>query len=105
MNQSEVQQAILQTIASVPKGRVCSYGMIAKLAGVPGQARYVGYLLKNLPDATAIPWHRIVNSQGRSSFPVDSAQFTLQISLLKSEDIIFTSDNAINLKKYLWLGC
>ena len=104
MHPGEVQQAILQTIASIPKGRVCSYGLIAKLAGVPGKARYVGHLLKNLPDTSTIPWHRIVNSRGRSSFPVDSTQFALQISLLKSEDINFTDAHAINLKKYLWRG-
>ena len=56
--------AIYQVISQIPHGRVASYGDIAKMAGLPGYARYVGYLLKSVPIDTSLPWHRVVRSDG-----------------------------------------
>ena len=56
--------AIYQVISQIPRGRVASYGDIAKMAGLPGYARYVGYLLKSAPTDTSLPWHRVVRSDG-----------------------------------------
>ena len=56
--------AIYQVISQIPRGRVASYGDIAKMAGLPGYARYVGYLLKSVPTDTSLPWHRVVRSDG-----------------------------------------
>ena len=56
--------AIYQVISQIPHGRVASYGDIAKMAGLPGYARYVGYLLKSVPTDTSLPWHRVVRSDG-----------------------------------------
>ena len=51
-------------ISQIPRGRVASYGDVAKMAGLPGYARYVGYLLKSVPIDTSLPWHRVVRSDG-----------------------------------------
>ena len=56
--------AIYQVISRIPVGRVASYGDVAKMAGLPGYARYVGYLLKSVPIGTSLPWHRVVRSDG-----------------------------------------
>ena len=56
--------AIYQVISQIPRGRVASYGDVAKMAGLPGYARYVGYLLKSVPTDTSLPWHRVVRSDG-----------------------------------------
>jgi len=99
----EAKQAIITVLASIPYGYVCTYGTVAKLAGQPGKARLVGYILKQLPEPSNIPWHRVINSQGLSSFPIDSDKYLLQMSKLKSEGIR-TSTGRIPLKKYLWLA-
>ena len=56
--------AIYQVISQIPRGRVASYGDVAKMAGLPGYARYVGFLLKSVPTDTSLPWHRVVRSDG-----------------------------------------
>ena len=56
--------AIYQVVSQIPHGRVASYGDVAKMAGLPGYARYVGYLLKSLPIDTLLPWHRVIKSDG-----------------------------------------
>ncbi|MGB3621000.1 MAG: MGMT family protein, partial [Ketobacter sp.] len=63
-DRKESKNILLQVIASIPKGKVSTYGGVAALAGMPRHARYVGTVLKNLPAGSKIPWHRVVNSKG-----------------------------------------
>lgn len=98
---TEPKQAILQAISQIPLGKVSTYGQIATISSQIGKARYVGFILKNLPPESSIPWHRVVNSQGKSSFPINSEKHTLQLQLLSDEDIKIEK-NRISLKKYLW---
>ena len=58
---------IYAVVRRIPKGRVATYGQVAALAGLPRQARQVGYALHALPNGSAVPWHRVVNAQGRLS--------------------------------------
>ena len=58
---------IYAAVSRVPRGRVATYGQIAGVAGLPGQARMVGYALSALPEGSRVPWHRIVNAAGRIS--------------------------------------
>lgn len=51
----------------IPKGKVASYGQIARLAGMPNQARLVGRTLSRLPRDSKLPWHRVVNASLRIS--------------------------------------
>lgn len=105
MNTTEpsLDELIWQVVASIPAGKVCTYGGIAKLCGYPNHARYVGRTLKNLPPGSALPWHRVINSQGRISFPESSDQYLQQRQLLEMENIIFHQQR-VRLKDYLWLG-
>ena len=86
---------------SIPWGSVASYGQVARMAGLPGYARYVGHTMKLLPAGTKLPWHRVVNSQGRLSFPNNSPAYQSQKSRLESEGVVFINGK-FSLKKYGW---
>jgi len=93
---------IYATVARVPRGRVATYGQIAAVAGLPRHARLVGHALNVLPDGSAVPWHRIVNAQGRVSLRRDGlGAEELQQHLLRREGVRFT-DGAIALARYQW---
>lgn len=94
---------IWQTVKQIPKGKVATYGQIAELCGLKGHARLVGYALHNLPEDTKIPWHRVINSKGKISFPKYSKANKSQRSVLEKENIIFKNDK-IDLEKYGWLN-
>lgn len=96
------QEKIWLVVNQIPKGKVASYGQVARLAELPGYARYVGYVMKNLPAGTKLPWHRVVNSQGRISFPRDSASYQRQKSLLEGEGVVFVKGK-FSMKEYGWL--
>ncbi len=96
-----LKERILQTVALVPRGQVCTYGKIAEYAGAQRRARYVGTVLKQLPPGSKIPWHRIINSQGKSSFPETSQQYQTQLQRLQAEQVVVINGK-INLKRYLW---
>ena len=51
----DLKRSIWQVVASIPVGRVATYGQIASMAGQPGRARWVGRLLSELPQATTLP--------------------------------------------------
>lgn len=95
-------EKIWQVVHQIPEGRVASYGLVAKLAGLPGYARYVGYTLKNLPIGTKLPWYRVVNSKGSISFREGTERYGLQKSLLEKEGISF-SNGKLQMKKYEWM--
>ena len=96
-----LKEKILQTVALIPEGKVCTYGKVAEYAGAERRARFVGTILKQLPMGTKIPWHRVINSQGKCSFPEGSDKYEEQMSRLEREDIV-TMKGKINLKHYLW---
>ena len=95
------QEKIWQIVNQIPVGHVASYGQVAKLAGLPGYARYVGYTMKNLPSGTKLPWYRVINSKGTISFKKGSRQYQLQKSLLEQEGVAFINGK-LSLKTYLW---
>ncbi len=100
MDNNEPSQAILTAISQIPFGCVTSYGEIAKRAGLPGHARYVGYILRNLPEQTNVPWHRVINSQGFISFPPNTEQHAEQRLRLQAEGISFSPTGKIKLSAY-----
>ena len=95
------KEKIWQIVYQIPNGKVSSYGQVARLAGLPGYARYVGHVMKNLPTGTKLPWHRVANSQGKLSFPRDSREYHTQKGRLEAEGVVFVNGK-ISLKKYGW---
>jgi len=82
-------QRIWQAVAAIPRGEVSSYGAIARRAGLPRRARLVGHALKVAPASLKLPWHRVLNAQGRISLPAGSRAHRLQRRLLEEEGVVF----------------
>ncbi|KLJ01788.1 MGMT family protein [Luteimonas sp. FCS-9] len=80
------RERILAAIRAVPPGRVAGYGHIAHRAGLPGRARMVARVLRDHGDP-ALPWHRIVRSDGRIAFPAGSPGFEAQAGRLRAEGV------------------
>ncbi|HWR13343.1 MAG TPA: MGMT family protein [Terriglobales bacterium] len=57
---------IKKVIARIPKGKVATYGQIAKMAGYPGAARQVVWALHG---STGLPWHRVLGAGGKILLP------------------------------------
>jgi len=98
---SSLKESIWQIVAAIPEGNVATYGQVAALAGYPNHARYVGTTLKNLPKGTRLPWHRVVNSRGELSFPINSEPWHKQKAYLEKEGILFMG-KGFSLKQYQW---
>lgn len=96
---SERYRRIWAAVAAVPRGRVATYGQIAQRAGLGRLARHVGWALHALPDGSAVPWHRVVNAQGRLSFPPRSAHYREQRRRLEAEGVVFVR-GVIDLQRY-----
>ncbi|MFL5638943.1 MAG: MGMT family protein [Gemmatimonadaceae bacterium] len=95
-----LHQRIHKVVARIPRGRVATYGQIARIAGLPRQARLVGYALHALPVGTRVPWQRVVNAQGAIS--VGGASGARQRMLLESEGIRFDARGRIDLDSFQW---
>ena len=96
-------QAIYAVIARIPRGRVATYGQVARLAGIPGRARLVGFAMAALPDGTRVPWHRVVNAQGRCSLRGDGGPgHIVQELKLRRERVRFDGHGRLALERYRW---
>lgn len=93
---------IYAIVRQVPPGRVATYGQVARLAG-GCTARMVGYALSALPDASEVPWQRVINSQGKISPHGHGLGSLLQRQLLQAEGISFDLQDRIDLAVFGWL--
>jgi methylated-DNA-protein-cysteine methyltransferase-like protein len=92
---------IYAVVSRIPKGRVASYGQVGELAGLPRHARLVGRALRELPVGSAVPWHRVVNAQGRISPRGDGLGEQIQAQLLRREGVRLVAGR-ISLARYRW---
>ncbi len=92
-------ERIWQVVADVPAGFVLTYGQTARLAGFERAARLVGQALKQAPPGMNLPWHRIINAQGRISFPEGSELYRIQTDRL-IDDGIEIIKGRIDLERY-----
>lgn len=95
-------QRIYRVVRRIPQGRVASYGLVARLAGLPGGARQVGYALHALPEDTDLPWHRVINARGAISLPVATGAARYQRLLLESEGVRFDAAGRVDLARFAW---
>jgi methylated-DNA-protein-cysteine methyltransferase-like protein len=101
---TEARQRIWQVIAAIPAGRVSTYGQVAQLAGLGRGARQVGQAMRQLPEGSTIPWHRVINAQGRISLPPGSRGHKRQRERLEAEGIRFNLSGRVSLKQQGWLA-
>src|SRR5215831_16527564 len=99
---SRTEQAfrhIWQTVKTIPRGRVAAYGEVAQMAGMPRRARLVGTALRNLPDGSRVPWHRVIAAGGKPAFPPDSRAYREQRKKLEAEGVVFINGR-IDFSRY-----
>lgn len=101
MTMAAWQQEVWQWIAAVPRGKVASYGQIARLAGCPRHARHVGAILRKLPEGTRLPWHRILRSSGEPAFAPGSEAWLLQQQLLAAEGVTLQKGR-VSMARHQW---
>lgn len=96
----ENRERFYLVLASIPAGKVLTYGQLATQSDKPGKARWVGQMLSHLPADTKLPWHRVINAQGQLSFPPDSDIYQQQRALLEAEGVAFGLDGTIDLSRF-----
>jgi methylated-DNA-protein-cysteine methyltransferase-like protein len=92
---------ILAVVDSIPRGRVATYGQIAREASLPRNARLVGRVLGTLPSGTRLPWHRVVAAGGRIAARPHAA---LQRRRLAREGVKSSPGGRIDLARFQWAG-
>jgi len=92
MNKTEIFEQVYDLVRQIPKGKVASYGDVARVLGI--NPRYVGYILHHNPYPGDVPCHRILNSQGRVAKTFAFGGGDAQQKLLETESIQFTSGKA-----------
>ncbi len=97
-------EKIYEIVKRIPRGKVATYGQIARLAGNERWSRAVGYALHANPDPDGIPCFRVVNRFGGLAPAFAFGGISVQAELLKSEGIEVRGDNTVDLEKYLWNG-
>jgi methylated-DNA-protein-cysteine methyltransferase-like protein len=95
------QQRIWQVVELIPLGKVSSYGVIADLAGLSGRARFVSTAMRQVPKELELPWHRVVNAQGKISIPKYNPLYQVQRQLLEQENILVLNGK-IDMARFAW---
>lgn len=93
----EFKKEVYNIVASIPKGKVVTYGQIAWLIGKPQHSRMVGHTLHDVPQSLNIPCHRVVNSQGKTA-----PCWIEQRKILESEGVTFKPNGCVYIKIHQW---
>jgi methylated-DNA-protein-cysteine methyltransferase-like protein len=108
---SNTFESIWRVVSRIPRGRVATYGQIARMAGLPGAARTVGWAMNALPDGAraggrAVPWHRVINAAGRISPRASDAggEGGRQARRLRAEGVRVSRAGRIELARFGWDG-
>lgn len=90
-------------VATIPRGRVTTYGAIARALGSPGAARTVGWAMRAAPGGSKLPCHRVVKATGELS-PADAFGGPgVQRSLLEEEGVAFETSGRVDMKRCFWM--
>jgi methylated-DNA-protein-cysteine methyltransferase-like protein len=96
-------QSVWKVVSEIPPGHVLTYGEVARLSGMPRAARRVSQAMRRAPRSMALPWHRVINSQGKISFPEDSSGWLQQKNRLENEGLVFLNGK-IDLDRFGYRG-
>lgn len=91
---------VYKLVKQIPRGRVLTYGALARALRLRGGARTVGRAMGATPKGKGIPWHRVLGANGK--ILVREPYASLQKKLLESEGIQVL-ESRINMKKHLWI--
>ena len=99
---AEAYPRIWAIVRKLPRGRVASYAQVAYEAGLPGRARMVGRALSDAGAAARLPWHRVINAQGRIAVPRSSEAYVEQKTRLIAEGVVFEAGDRVSFARYGW---
>ena len=97
---SDFKQRVFTLVASIPYGRVMTYGQIAALCGAPWAAWEVGQVAHFGP--TELPWQRVVNKHGGLASGYTNGGIAAHRKALEAEKVNIEEDHIVNLADYLW---
>lgn len=95
-------QNVFDVVRLIPKGRVTSYGAIAKYLGSPKSSRMVGWAMNAAHNYNDIPAHRVINRNGLLTGKMHFSTPNKMEELLDSEGIIVKNDKVQNLTSVYW---
>ena len=101
MENHGVWDRIYRTVARIPKGRVATYGQIARAQEASVNPRIVGYALAALDETSNIPWHRVIRSDGSIAPRGNASGFaSMQRLLLEAEGLVLSDAGRVDLAKH-----
>ena len=102
----EFADKVFEQVQRIPRGKVATYGQIARLVGRPRSARYVGYALRANPapgaDPASIPCHRVIFKDGSLCKGFAFGGPEVQRDMLRAEGVAFTDEDHVDLDACLW---
>ncbi|HEY1469757.1 MAG TPA: MGMT family protein [Candidatus Acidoferrum sp.] len=90
---------VYQFVKQIPRGRVITYGALARALRLPGGARTAGRAMAATPSGKGIPWHRVVGARGK--LLIREPYASLQRKLLESEGVKLL-EFRVDLKRHVW---
>ena len=93
---------VYDIVKQIPRGKVTTYGAIARLTGNPRMSRQVGWALHVNPQPYVVPCHRVVNRNGKLSGAFAFGGMDVQRNLLIDEGVEFIDDDTVDLAKHGW---
>lgn len=100
VNDRLYRERVYAVVRQIPKGHVMTYGQLATELGEGYTPRTVGYVMHGADED--VPWHRVINSQGKCSTGRLTIPIDLQQELLEGEGIVFSSSGKCDMKLYQW---
>ena len=100
VNDRGYRQKVYELVCGIPRGKVMTYGQIAMVLGEGYTARTIGYAMHGADEG--VPWHRVINSQGKCSTDTLTMPVRLQQSILEGEGVIFSDKGKCDLGDYQW---
>ena len=101
MPSSPFTRRVIDILSAIPAGTVATYGQVAALAGDRRAARQVSRILHSSSGKHGLPWHRVVNREGRISLPAGRGGGK-QRTRLEAEGVRFDRAGRIDLDAYRW---
>ena len=89
---------VYELVKKIPRGRVMTYGQVAKALRLPGGARTAGRAMAASPSGCGVPWHRVVGAGGR--LLIREPHASLQRKLLETEGLIVAEKRILNFRDY-----
>jgi len=90
---------VFSFVQRIPRGKVLTYGALAKALRLPGGARSAGRAMAATPSGRGIPWHRVIGERGK--ILIREPYASLQRKLLESEGVTIL-ESRVDLKRHLW---